>query len=81
MSTLKKITKNKTELEKLKELSLILAESIDNGLPPKELSGIAKQYRETILEIERLEGVTSGEDEISEIIEERKAKGKSGSVR
>ena len=62
----------------LKALALVLADQIDSGLPPKDLGPIAKQYRETINEIERM---TDSDDEISEILSTREADGKSGAVR
>lgn len=62
----------------LKALALVLADQIDSGLPPKDLGPIAKQYRETINEIE---GMTDSDDEISEILSTREADGKSGAVR
>lgn len=65
----------------LKALALVLADQIDSGLPPKDLGPIAKQYRETIAEIEEIEGVDDKDDEIGEILSERKADGKSGTVR
>lgn len=65
----------------LKALALVLADQIDSGLPPKDLGPIAKQYRETINEIEQIEGVNDKDDEIGEILSERKADGKSGTVR
>lgn len=65
----------------LKALALVLADQIDSGLPPKYLGPIAKQYRETINEIEQIEGMTDSDDEISEILSTREADGKSGAVR
>ena len=42
---------------------------------------VAKQYRETILEIEQIEGAKSDDDEIGEVLAQRQADGKSGTVR
>ena len=42
---------------------------------------LAKQYRETVREIEEIEGAANSEDEICEILGERAADGKSGAVR
>lgn len=42
---------------------------------------MAKQYRETIREIEEIEGVSADGDEISEILTNREADGKPGAVR
>lgn len=47
----------------------------------KSYAALAKQYRETLKEIDDLERAGDSDDEISEILAERKADGKSGSVR
>ena len=61
-------------LEELKNLKLVLAAAIDGYSDPK-------QYRETVREIEEIEGAANSEDEIGEILGERAADGKSGAVR
>ena len=81
MAKLKGITKNESRLEMLKALALVLADQIDSGWPAKELRPIAKQYRETINEIEQIEGMTDRDDESSESLSTREADGKSGAVR
>lgn len=68
-------------LEELKNLKLVLAAAIDGYSDPKALPQLAKQYRETVREIEEIEGAANREDEICEIIGERAADGKSGAVR
>lgn len=55
-----------TRLEKLKELERILEHSLATS-DIKSMVAIARQYRETIKEIEEIEG-TDDEDEISIII-------------
>ena len=42
---------------------------------------LAKQYRETVREIEEIEGAESNGDEIGEILSIRQAAGKPGAVR
>lgn len=81
MAKLKTITKKKTRLESLKALALLLAEQLDNKPDIKNLAPLSKQYRETIAEIDLLEGMNDTDDEIGEILSERKADGKSGSIR
>lgn len=81
MAKLKTITRRKSRLESLKALALLLAEQLDNKPDIKNLAPLSKQYRETIAEIDLLEGMNDTDDEISEILSERKADGKSGSVR
>jgi len=66
-------------LEKLKALAELLAEKMDEVKYIKDLPPLAKQYRETIREIDELEGGTGSDDEISEILSGRD--GMSDSVR
>ena len=65
----------------LSSLKLVLAAAIDGYSDPKALPQLAKQYRETVREIEEIEGAANSEDEIGEILGERAADGKSGAVR
>lgn len=69
-----------TRLEKLKELEVTLKASMED-CDYKSLAGIARQYRETIREIEEIEGGTDDGDEIAEILSGRKLDGKPGAVR
>ena len=74
--------KKDKRLDQLKTLSVTLAKAIDEGQDnPSALASLAKQYRETIREIEELEGLDAGDDEISNIIAIRAADGKPGAVR
>ena len=68
-------------LSQLKALLEILANAIDAGPGARDLSQLAKQYRETLMEIEEIEGAEPSGDEISEILADRAADGKSGAVR
>lgn len=67
-------------LEKLKELEehLYAAMQVANA---NSIAAIAKQYRETIREIEEIEGGNIADDEIGDILAQREADGKSGAVR
>ena len=47
----------------------------------RSLAGIAKQYRETIREIEEIEGGQKDDDELGAILAQREADGKPSSVR
>ena len=47
----------------------------------KSLAGIAKQYRETLKEIEEIEGATDDDDDIGKLLAERDSAGKAGAVR
>lgn len=68
-----------TRLEKLKDLEsdlkVLMAKSNS-----RTFASLAKQYRETIKEIEEIEGVNN-EDEIANILQERELNGKAGAVR
>lgn len=80
------VTDDGNRLEQLKNLAKILANQIDNCSKnvidgPKLMPQLSKQYRETIREIEEIEGVDKDDDEIREILSERKADGKPNAVR
>ena len=57
----------RTRLEKLKNLEKDL-ESLMSKANSRTYASLAKQYRETIQEIEELEGGVNSEDEIAKII-------------
>ena len=68
-----------TRLEKLKNLEADLLELMKKA-NSRSYAPLAKQYRETIKEIEEIEG-TDGGDEIAEILGRRDSAGKPGAVR
>lgn len=75
-----------TRLEQLENLAKILAKQIDLCTGKlddsvKTVPQLAKQYRETIKEIEEIRGVSEDDDEIGEILSARKADGKPDAVR
>lgn len=70
-----------TRLEQLKELREILASEIDKRPGARDLAQLSKQYRETLREIEEIEELEEDNDEIAEILSERKTAGKAGPVR
>lgn len=78
---MKSVTARNDRLLQLKELAKVLAGSIDSCNDPKALPPLAKQYRETIREIEEIEGANDDGDEIGEILAERENDGKPGAVR
>ena len=67
-------------IEKLKELETKLYVAMQ-GAQNKDLATLAKQYRETLKEIEEIEGTEDNNDDISEILSERETNGKAGAVR
>ena len=67
-------------LEKLRELEAMLKANLETS-DARSLAGIAKQYRETIKEIEEIEGGENDGDEIAELLEARETDGKPGAVR
>lgn len=75
------LTSGGDRLLMLKRLAVLLAEKIEAGEDEKALAQIAKQYRETIREIQEIEGVGNAEDEIGNILSARNAAGKPGAVR
>lgn len=72
-------------LDELKTLADTLAKSIDAASKDPEqlrqLAPLAKQYRETIAEIEDIERGEIGDDAIGEVLKSRAANGASGAVR
>ena len=80
------VTGNGNRLEQLENLAKVLAKQIDvcaNNLGDgaKLMPPLAKQYRETIKEIEEIRGTVDDDDEINQILSARAADGKSGAVR
>ena len=67
-------------LEKLKALEAKIYVAMQTA-DDRSLPALAKQYRETIREIEEIEGAEAQDDEIGEILSERAADGKPGAVR
>ena len=67
-------------LSKLKILENTLFASLQDAAY-SELPSLAKQYRETLREIEALEGNGKEDDEISKLLGRREAAGKSKPVR
>lgn len=78
---MKSITIKGTRLDQLKTLAKVIASSIDSCDNIRILPQLAKQYRETIREIEEIEGCEQDGDEISEILSQRQSDGKPGAVR
>lgn len=68
-----------TRLEKLKRLEEDIYQLMQKA-NSRNYSSLAKQYRETIKEIEEIEGNVA-EDEIADILNSRNADGKSRAVR
>lgn len=68
MATLKK----QTRLEKLKELEANLYELMQHA-NSRSMASLARQYRETIREIEEIEADDTDLDEIAQIIAKRQA--------
>ncbi len=67
-------------IEKLKDLEELLNSAISVA-DEKALPALAKQYRETIREIEEIEGTEAADDEIGDILTRREADGEPGAVR
>ena len=67
-------------LTKLKQLEAKLETALDECEGDK-VAPIAKQYRETLREIEELEGQKGNNDDISTILQKRQIDGLPGAVR
>lgn len=83
MKKLRTVTVNGDRLEQLKVLAQILSSNIDACQEGSQqtLAQLCKQYRETIREIEEIEGFSKEDDEIGEILTARKADGKPDAIR
>lgn len=75
------LTDAQTRVEQLKTLREILAEAIDNCNSMRDLASLSRQYRETIRELEEIEGTTHDNDEIGDILASRDADGRARTVR
>ena len=69
-----------SRLEKLKELEQELHGMMKKA-NSRTFAAIARQYRETLREIEEIEGAENGDDEIASILQRRTDNGKPGAVR
>lgn len=78
---LRTVSKKGSRLEQLKTLRDTLAGAIDQCESMRDLAALSRQYRETIREIEEIEGAVDNGDEIGKILAEREADGKPGAVR
>ena len=67
-------------LTKLKELENKLASALDECEGDK-VAPIAKQYRETLREIEELEGQKGNNNDIADILRKRQVNGLPGAIR
>lgn len=72
---------SESRLVQLKGLLAILAEQIDSKPGARDLAQLSRQYRETLAEIEEIEGTEDTDDAIGEILSERRVDGKPGAVR
>jgi hypothetical protein len=70
-----------SRLDRLIELRDVLESAIAECDSKRDLASLARQYRETLREIEEIEGADANDDEIAEILSDRKTDGKAGAVR
>ena len=70
-----------SRLDRLIELRDTLDTAITECDSKRDLAALARQYRETLREIEEIEGADANDDEIAEILSDRKTDGKAGAVR
>lgn len=69
-----------SRLEKLRALEKDLYNMMQKS-NSRSIAPLAKQYRETLKEIEEIEGAVANDDDIAEILSDREAHGKAGAVR
>lgn len=70
-----------SRLDRLISLREVLELAIAECDSKRDLAALSRQYRETLKEIEEIEGAESNDDDIAVIISEREAAGKAGAVR
>lgn len=75
------VSRKGSRLAQLKNLRDTLGKAIDGCESMRDLAALSRQYRETIREIEDLEGGAQDGDEIGDLLAERRADGKPGAVR
>lgn len=68
-------------VDQLKELRDKLASAIDECASMRDLAALSRQYRETIREIEEIEGTIEETDEIKKLLDKRVEDGKANPVR
>lgn len=78
---MKTVTAKGNRLDQLKALAAVLAAGLDNCEDCRALPQLSRQYRETVREIEEIEGVDTHGDEIGALLAARQADGKPGAVR
>ena len=81
MPKIKTVTARGSRLDQLKALAKVLAEEIDLCENACALPQLARQYRDTIREIEEIVGGTREDDEIGALLAQRAVDGKPGAVR
>ncbi len=74
-------TKNDTRYDRLIELRNTLETAIGEFESMRDLAALSRQYRETLKEIDELEGAEPTNDGIAEILTARKADGITATVR
>lgn len=67
-------------VKKLKQLEVVLKSAIDECETDK-LAALAKQYRETLREIDEIEHLKGKDDGIAELLQRRQINGLPGAVR
>ena len=81
MPKMKTVTARGTRLDQLKALAKVIAEQIYACDDVKALPQLARQSRDTIREIEEIDGGKQDGDEIGTLLAQREADGKPGAVR
>ena len=82
MTSMLDVVNKTSRLEQLKALLNIIAIKIDDNPGARDLASLARQYRETLTEIEEIEGSGADEhDELNDILRHRELNGLPGAVR
>ena len=70
-----------TRETQLESLAMLLAKRLDKPEEKDNIAQLAKQYRDTLAELEEVRKERAPDDEIGEILSSRETAGKSGAVR
>ena len=68
MTSMLDVVNKTSRLEQLKALLNIIAIKIDDNPGARDLASLARQYRETLIEIEEIEGAHDDTDEIAKLL-------------
>lgn len=67
-TSMRAATEDGTRLDKLRALAMVLADELDSGEEGRNTAQLAKQYRETLAEIDAIESTEGDPDGLGSIL-------------